>query len=99
MWREVRLQSCYCGLVGEELPELPEPKPEEGLDPEGEPKPDEVGLVDEPEPNPDEGEPTPDEGEPNPDGEEDEPDPEPNPVPTPPPIRAALAFICSIRGS
>lgn len=75
----------YGGVVGEDVPELPEPKPEE-LAPEGEPKLD--------------GEPKPDgelDGELDPNPDED--DPEPNVEFVPPPRREAFAFSCSIRGS
>jgi hypothetical protein len=70
-------------LDGEELPELPLPKPEFPEDPKllgEELEPGEVGLVGELEPNP-------------------EGDPDPKPELVPPPSKAALAFSCSILGS
>lgn len=76
----------YCGFVGEMVPELPEPEPPDGAGEGVELKGEE--LVGELPPKP----------EPEPEPEE-EPEPEPNPELTPPPKTAALAFICSIRGS
>jgi hypothetical protein len=66
-------------LVGDDVPELPEPKPKEEPPPGEEFWPGDELLGFEPKP------------------EVDEPDPKAEFVP--PPSRAALAFICSIRGS